>query len=253
MERKFVVNTRWNVLLPVLSLTLTTLVAGSVANAQTLNYDLKPNQTVFLTISTDGGATPTGVNAGTFLATLTGGSGAGFSDPFNFDAYCIDLTNTALLNTSFNVSINPIDNLSTGNLQGVAWLYMTYAAGITDATHAAALQVAMWDVLTDGRGSTISTGNFQLLDHDGANDVGGYADTYLASLGNNNGTATAFRALDHTNDNVYQDVIGPMGGPVVPEGNSLIMMGVSGIGMVPFLLRRRKLALQNSSQENSAE
>lgn len=245
-------NTRWNVLLPVLSLTLSTLVAGTVANAQTLNYDLKPGQTVNLTISTDGGATPNGVNAGTFMATLTGG-GPNFSDPFSFDAYCIDLANTAVVNTPFGVSINSIDNLSTSELQGVAWLYTTYAAGIADATHAAALQVAMWDVLTDGRGSTISTGNFVLLDHDGANDVGGYADTYLASLGNNNGTATAFRALNHTNDNVYQDVIGPMGGPVVPEGNSLIMMGMSGIGMVPFLLRRRKMAAEKNSQENSAE
>lgn len=167
--------------------------------------------------------------AGTFAGTLTGGP-AGYAT--HFDTYCVDLSH--YINGSWDVQLKSTDLLAPPNGKGVAWLYDRYASSVTDLEHGAALQVAIWKVLTDDD-KNLDTGNFQLK-------TGGQfrtdVQTYLnAWNGSGSDEATWFQSTSHPGGVYNQDQVGPN---AVPEPGVVSMIGAGMCGLSVMCLRRRR-------------
>ena len=133
--------------------------------------------------------------AGPQSASLDGGE--------RFDAYCVDLTHWNSLPTVYPVNVLSTDLLTNG--QRIAYLYETYAGTVTNATQGAALQLAIWDVLTDD-GDGFTAGNFK-------SSTGGailtQANTYLLDSVYMTGEVSWLKAATHGNGGQYQDLVGP--------------------------------------------
>jgi hypothetical protein len=171
---------------------------------------------------------------------------AGTSD--DFFAYCVDATKSRTFTqdvTIRNLSELP-DNGNSANAQPdagarIAWLLNTYATDSWLATdgnnRAAALQLAIWEVLYDPFGSyNVTTGEFKLLHAQLHTPLVAYSSAYLASLGDNRSEATW---LDITDPKLTtgQDFAMPL---AVPEpGSSLVLFGSGLVGLAGFLRRRR--------------
>lgn len=171
---------------------------------------------------------PTTLAAGTFTATLTGGP-AGY--PTTFDAYCVDLAHYT--HGLWTVNLQSTDLLPNG--KGVAWLYDHFDSGVTDLEHGAALQVAIWKVLTDNS-TNLDAGNFQLVNtHDAF-----YTDvtTYLnAWNGTGQDQATWFQSASHPDGRYNQDMVGPNS---VPEPGVLGLLASVMVSASSFAVRRRR-------------
>lgn len=176
------------------------------------------------------------VAAGPFSATLNGGPSA---YPTNFDVYCVDLYHWITNGDTYAVNLRPTADLLYGDR--AAWLYNTYATGISTAIQGSALQIALWETVRDG-GVDLSTGAFQFL----ASDNGGSGNTttmailnqanaYLTASAGQSSTGTWFEATTHPNNTRNQNMLGPP--PAVPDPSSLAVLT---IGMVGLALRRRR-------------
>lgn len=140
-------------------------------------------------------------------------------------AYCVDLRTT--IKDQWKGSFMGVDFLNGGN--AVAFLYDTYASTVTSDNEAAALQVAIWEVIEDYSTLNLSAGNFRLI---GAPTIAAIANAYLGSLPGN---------LDDYQTNSF--VIKSEGHPrsqalIVPEPGTLAALLVA----IPILLRRRPAA-----------
>ncbi len=94
----------------------------------------------------------------------------------NLTAYCVDLNNT--VKSSWDATPATVDFINGG--RAAAFLYDTYAPSVDTALKAAALQVAIWEVVTDFGGSlNLLAGNFKLVDSE---NVRSLANTFLGSL-----------------------------------------------------------------------
>lgn len=71
--------------------------------------------------------------------------------------FCVDLY-TAIGIETFGVIANPVDQVING--RRVAWLIQEFLPSVINADQAAALQVAIWDVVHDS-GNGLSTGSLQ--------------------------------------------------------------------------------------------
>lgn len=94
----------------------------------------------------------------------------------NLTAYCVDLNHT--VKSSWDATPASPDFINGG--RAAAFLYDTYAASVDSSLKAAALQVAIWEVVTDFGGSlNLLAGNFKLLDSENVRNL---ANLYLGSL-----------------------------------------------------------------------
>ena len=110
-----------------------------------------------------------------------------------------------------------------------AWLYNSYLSSTTDASTAAALQLALWDVVVDngdgfGSGQFLYTGGLSASTETEATSM-------LASSLNRASSATYFRPVAGG-----QAMIGP-----VPEPGSVLLLGLGlGLSLTGVALRRRR-------------
>jgi hypothetical protein len=74
--------------------------------------------------------------------------------------YCVDLAHTINVPTEYEVEFTTTDQLVNGGR--AAWLFNTVAPHVSTAGDAAALQVALWDIVTDS-GDGLAVGNFRCL------------------------------------------------------------------------------------------
>lgn len=166
--------------------------------------------------------------------------------PEGFDTYistyCVDIANEVENPQQVRISDttdpemaaqNPA--MATDGGAKAAWLVNSYAAGIHasgDGIAAAALQVAIWEAITDNL-LDLTTGGFILKttgEYTGvavATDIFNRASGYLANLSNADYHNSVATWLDATNG---QDQI------TTPEPSSLMLLGVAGL----FVRRRKK-------------
>lgn len=160
----------------------------------------------------------------------------GFSDYIY--TYCVDILNEVENPQQVRISDTSDPAMVTKATDGgekAAWLLNSYAAGINvtgDGIAAAALQVAIWEALTDNL-LDLTTGGFILKttgEYTGvavATDIFNTAAGYLSALSNADYRNSVATWLDAKNG---QDQI------TTPEPSSLMLLGVAGL----FMRRRRK-------------
>ncbi len=180
------------------------------------------------------GAGSQSVFAGEFLMKFVGAPPAGYDQ--NFTAYCVDLDH--YLQNFQDVTLESTDYLNPMSLvpaagPKAAWLYNTYAAAVSTALQAAALQLAIWEVLYDAN-LNLTSGTFKVTSAN-ASTIS-QANTYLSSLLTNTSEATWFKATSHPNLQ-NQDLIGPR----VPEPSAFALLFGAGAA-AGLALRRRKTA-----------
>jgi len=135
-------------------------------------------------------------------------------------AYCVDLNHYA---GSAEVSLTNINTINNGDL--VAWLYDTYADGVTNGIDAAALGVALWEVIYETDAAFhAGEGFFSVSENQ---DVLTKANVLLGSVPSSYTPSNGMMLL-HSNQ--VQDV-------VIPEPTTL---GLLGVGAVGFLVKHRR-------------
>ncbi len=138
-------------------------------------------------------------------------------------AYCVDLNHYA---KSANMTPESISVLNNSDM--VAWLFDTYAYGVTTGTEAAALNVAIWEVLYETNDAfNAGTGYFWVSENQNVLDEANVLLASLDSMPTNYTPSNGLMVLDGLN---AQDV-------VVPEPTSL---GLLGIGAGCFIVKRRR-------------
>lgn len=135
-------------------------------------------------------------------------------------AYCVDLDHYA---GSAEVSLEDINTINNGDL--VAWLYDAYAQSVINGIDAAALGVAIWEVLYE-TDATFDAGDgyFSITDNQ---DVLDQANILLGSVPSSYTPSNGWMLLQ--GDTVQ--------GVVIPEPTTL---GLLGVGAAGFLVKRHR-------------
>jgi hypothetical protein len=150
-------------------------------------------------------------------------------DGTNMTGFCVDLDNS--VKSSWTASISSGSWLN--GAKQVAYLFDTFAGSVTTGVQAAALQVAIWEVLEDhGDGYDLSKGDFKLS---GSSSVATAAMSYLSALpGNLSNYNTTSYVLKSGSSPRSQHMI-------VPEPATLITSML--LAPIMFLRRRRRFAI----------
>jgi len=174
------------------------------------------------------------VFAGQYHMHLHGGPG--YSGPVgSFNSFCVDLDHAVTVGQSYQANIrSTTDGLASGGQ--VAYLYKKYGeATILDNAKAAGLQLAMWDLVTDG-GDGLGAGRFQFL---GGGAIASWA---LAYLDEAKGKSELGMWLDASasgdGSGRGQSVMLPC--HLNPEPTSAVLLGMGLLGMAGYRFRRRK-------------
>lgn len=157
--------------------------------------------------------------------------------------FCVDLNRPKA--STQEVTIRPLSELGTGgNPTGIqadagariAWLLNQYATSAWLATdgdnRAAALQLAIWEILYDPYGGyDLGAGNFRLLYLSSHAGIASYASGYFTALGSNRSEALWF------DTNTGQDFAAPQS---VPEGGpgTVLLFGSCAAGLLSLARRR---------------
>ena len=148
-----------------------------------------------------------------------------------FGAFCVDADQYA---GTTSVTEQNVDVLHNGSL--VAYLYETYIGSATTARQAAALGVALWEVLyeSDGNAFNASSGNFYITNN---SDVAAAANVMLTGMPADYQSVMNLTVLHSASK---QDML--IGGPTaVPEPATVAML-LLGAPLVLKASRRRRLA-----------
>lgn len=200
-------------------------------------------QTVSFSIS--GGAYQSGL-AGAIKMDVNrpGGGGVYAGDPEIFWTYCLDIAPNLYLNYTYNFEPKTFPNPQTpppspgwvtDGIYRAAYLFNTQhdildANPPVDATHAAALQVAIWECLYD-TDLNLAQGVFKLGT---TGDVQTYAQQYLALVQNGapiKYTSTWLDPKEATQSLLYR--------PVPDAGSTLAMLGFAALGICAIRSRNR--------------
>ncbi len=158
-------------------------------------------------------------NAGAMDASLDGGA--------HFEAYCVDLFHSVGNGDTYAVNIKPM-SMQGPNGTRAAWLFNTYAASVNTNQLGAALQLAIWDVISDN-GDGFDVGDFKSSEGGSLRTL---ADSYLSASAGMTGNAYWLEAQSHgERDNRNQNLM-----TAVPEPSSIAAIAVGAL----TLLRRRK-------------
>jgi hypothetical protein len=210
------------------------------AQAQTvynMKFDLKPYApTVQLSY---GSFQNTWAYAGAFSASWVGDQPTNL--PSVFDTYCVDVGHENGLSDLYSVTPEAVNAFSSPEMQKIAYLYNTYSASASNAPdQSAALQIAMWDILSGNGDFDVTTGNgtTEFKINQASNNIITLANSYLSEgiSGSIDGTwLNATHGGDH--NQLYQDMIGPAA-TLVPEPSALALLlpGLAALG----LAKRRK-------------
>jgi hypothetical protein len=148
-----------------------------------------------------------------------------------FNAFCVDADQYAGASSATEQDVAVLHN---GSL--VAYLYETYIGSATTATRAAALGVALWEVLyeNDGAGFNASSGNFYITNN---TDVAAAANVMLTGMPANYKSVMDLTVLH--SESKQDMLIGGLKAVPEPTTVALLMLGA------PLMLktsRRRRLA-----------
>lgn len=141
--------------------------------------------------------------------------------------YCVDLDHLISLPTEYEV--DPLTTASLTNGGRAAWLYQTYSGLSTVSAKAAALQLALWDVVVDN-GDGFATGSFRYTGGL-ASSVATEASGMIAASAGQLSQAAYFRPTA----GYGQAMIGP-----VPEAGSLVLLGLGLFFSVGGMALRRR-------------
>ena len=165
---------------------------------------------------------------GNNLSVFSGPVLARFKSGTTFDAYCVDLDHWGNLPGAYQVNTSPIHHIQYG--ERAAYLYNSFSGGVDSKVKGAALQMAIWDVVTDN-GDGFDGGKFQ--GRNMSSEIKNLANSYLSQSAGQGGLATLFAAVDHGyHGDKNQDFMGP-----VPEPAT---MAVLGIGFAALMRRRNR-------------
>lgn len=158
-------------------------------------------------------------------------------DGSSYLAYCVDLFTTIGFNTYQNSTGSPDTYLNGGR---AAWLFETYSGLVRSNDDAAALQVALWDVVHDG-GDGLGTGVIRLGTSETA--LGVAANSLVASsLGRSSMNAAILYNFDYGMGQQRQTLISyalapPPTGVETPEPATMLLIGAGLAGV--FAISRR--------------
>jgi hypothetical protein len=228
--------------------------AGPNPDTQSLTWNGYSNGSVPVSISTNGGATFSNVNAGQFYGFFDGeGNGLGADDFFRF--FCIDLSQYAETGpNTYTRNLGVLDATDSAELtrlfnqfypNGATGTY--YSGGQTnfgdfpDTDTSAAFQLALWEIWFDTDNNlNLSTGTFRA----GSSTVTTLAQSYLTAIGNGSTPAAGWTLYEFTNDSKQDYLSVENSGPLqqTPEPGTLILLGVGALAAWGTSKRHRKTA-----------
>jgi hypothetical protein len=205
--------------------TTSLLACGLIASAQAVNLTINgmaPGLHEVVTINYNG--QNRNVYAGAQSVSVDGAS------PINL--YCIDLDHGNQAGYNYNANIIGVGSVSSGTL--IANLFSHEWTGVNNSVEAAAFQLALWDIVTDGADG-LAVGNFKATGTSSAiaTQTAHYLDQ-SATAGPEALFLQVYEATNHgPNGDRFQDLIGA---EAVPEPISLFAVGA----IAAAVIRRKR-------------
>jgi len=201
------------------------IVAGApAAQASTLTYTgLGYGSNVDLVVNTQ----PETVFAGQIRVTI---------DTVNAIAYCVDLFSSLELGSYANVQGSPSAFANGGR---AAWIVENYALNIASNASAAAVQLALWEVVHDN-GTGLSTGSIVGASTLNATLASDANKIIAASLGQSSNNATILYNTYSSGKKAQTLIVYTPPTSEVPEPSSIAMLGIGIVGIGFGVYRKRQ-------------
>jgi hypothetical protein len=230
--------------------------SGPNPDTQNLTWSGFSNGSVGVSVSTDGGTTSSGVNAGQFYGLFDGeGNGLSADDFFRF--FCVDLSHFAGGTSSYTRTLGVPDATDAAQLTRLFNQYYpnpgtgTYYSGgaptdfgdFANADLSAAFQLAVWEIWFDtGTDLRLDTGSFRAT---GPSAVITQAQNELDFVHTSSGTPGGWQLFEFVSNNGSQNYISvEHSGPLqqAPEPGMLLLISVGALAAWGTSKRYRKTA-----------